>query len=332
MREPAFWWREAGAMAALLSPLSALYGAVAASRMAGSGTRTAIPVICVGNFTLGGSGKTPTAIALARMLTAAGQKPALLSRGYGGQNPGPVEVDFQHHNASEVGDEALLLSRGALTIVARDRVAGANAATAAGANVIVMDDGLQNPSLVKDLAIAVVDGRRGAGNGKVFPAGPLRAPMPAQWAQTGALLVIGEPSGVTPLVADAKSRGVPVFHGTLEPDRAAITSLQGRKVLAFAGIGDPDKFFATLDAAGIAAPIRETFPDHHRYSNEQAAALVMQAEHKGLELVTTEKDFVRLAGEPGLAALHSRAHVLPVTLRVTDQAGLRDLVMAKLGR
>jgi tetraacyldisaccharide 4'-kinase len=328
MREPAFWWREAGAMAALLSPLSAIYGAIAAGRMARRGARGALPVICVGNFTLGGSGKTPAAIALAHMFARAGQTPALLSRGYGGETAGPLRIDPQRHKASEVGDEALLLARAALTIVARNRVAGARAAAAAGASVIVMDDGLQNPSLAKDFTIAVVDGRRGTGNGKVFPAGPLRAPLPAQWARTDALLVIGEPSAAG-LIAEASARGLPVFYGRLQPNGATIASLQGHKMLAFAGIGDPDKFFATVDAAGIAAPIRKPFPDHHRYSDEDAAALVMQAEHEGLDLLTTEKDLARMTGEPGLAALKSRARALPVTLKIADEATLGKLVLAR---
>jgi tetraacyldisaccharide 4'-kinase len=296
--------------------------------MARGGARAALPVICVGNFTLGGSGKTPTAIALARMLIAAGRKPALLSRGYGGSLPGPLQVDPRRHRAFEVGDEALLLARSALAIVARDRLAGAKAAQAAGADVVVMDDGLQNPSLVKTLTIAVVDGRRGIGNGKVFPSGPLRAPLAAQLAQTDALMIVGESSGVADLLAAAAARRLPVFHGRLEPDRAAVNALAGRKVLAFAGIGDPQKFFATIEAAGIAAPSRKAFPDHHPYSGEEAAWLIMQAEHDGLELLTTEKDLARMSGEPQLSALASRAHGLPVTLAIEGEAGLRELVLA----
>ena len=332
MREPQFWWRKPGVAAALLSPLAAGYGAIAAGRMARSGVAAALPVICVGNFTLGGSGKTPTAIALARILTAAGLQPALLSRGYGGRLAGPLRVDPHRHHASEVGDEALLLARAAPTIVARDRVAGAQAAQAAGANVIVMDDGLQNPSLIKSFTIAVVDGRRGIGNGRVFPAGPLRAPLAAQLAKTDVLLMVGENSGAADLLAAAAARGLPVFHGRLQPDRAAVAALAGRKVLAFAGIGDPQKFFATAATAGLSAPVCKTFADHHPYTGEEAAWLIMQAEHDGLELLTTEKDRARMGGEPQLAALASRAHVLPVTLAVEDEAGLRERVLAAARR
>src|SRR5215471_2279010 len=189
MREPAFWWREPGLLAALLAPLGALYGAVAALRLQLPGRRARVPVVCVGNLTLGGSGKTPTAIAIARMLQAAGDRPVFLTRGYGGRLAGPVLVT-PSHTAAEVGDEPLLLARVAPTIVARDRVTGAAAAEAAGAGIIVMDDGFQNPSLEKDLSVLVVDGRRGIGNDHVFPAGPLRAPLAAQLAGADAVLVI----------------------------------------------------------------------------------------------------------------------------------------------
>jgi tetraacyldisaccharide 4'-kinase len=330
MRDPAFWWRKAGLMSAALSPLSAIYGGVAASRMTGAGARASVPVICIGNFTLGGSGKTPTAIAIATWLAERGRKPALLSRGYGGSIAGPVQVDPSRHTASEVGDEALLLARAAMTFVARDRVAGARAAAAAGADIIVMDDGLQNPSLQKDFTLVVIDGRRGVGNGKVFPAGPLRAPLSAQWPRTNAVLTIGDGADTSDVAPDATARGVPVFTGRLEPDRSAVKSLQGRKVLAFAGIGDPDKFFATLDAAGIEAPHRRGFADHHRYSGEEAAELLMQAEQSGLDLLTTEKDLARITRAPGLAALATRARAFPVTLAIDNETTLRELILARL--
>jgi len=327
MREPAFWWRASGLWSALLAPVGAAYGALAGRRLTGGGRRAGVPVICVGNFTLGGSGKTPTAIALADLLTHAGKRPALLSRGYGGSIAGPVVVDPQRHTAAEVGDEPLLLAQAGLTIVAGDRVAGAQTAQAAGADVIVMDDGLQNPSLIKDFTVAVVDGRRGVGNGKVFPAGPLRAPLAAQFAQVGALLVIGGNAGPAGLDREVRARRLPVFHGTLVPERAALDALSGRKVLAFAGIGDPEKFFATLESAGIAIAQRRSFSDHHRYSADEAGALIMQAEHEGLRLVTTAKDHARIGGDAALAALASRAHVIPARLEVKEEAAWRDLFL-----
>ena len=190
MRDPAFWWRNAGLAAGLLAPFAAVYGAIAARRMAGTGARAGVPVLCVGNFTLGGAGKTPAVMMLTKMLQAAGEQPCCLSRGYGGRNSGPKLVDAQNDRAAQTGDEALLLARVAPTIVARDRVAGAQAARATGASLIIMDDGLQNASLAKDFALAVIDGRRGIGNACVFPAGPLRAPIDAQLEQSDALLIV----------------------------------------------------------------------------------------------------------------------------------------------
>jgi tetraacyldisaccharide 4'-kinase len=195
-----------------------------------------------------------------------------------------------------------------------------------------MDDGLQNASLLKDFTLAVVDGRRGIGNGRVFPAGPLRAPLAAQFAKTDALLVVGEGGGARDVVAAARVSGLSVFHGRLVPDTKAVSALKARKVLAFAGIGDPEKFFATAEAAGIAVTQRRAFADHHCYNAEEAAGLIMQAEHDGLALLTTEKDRARMAGEPVLAALAAKSHVLPVTMVVDDADALRTQVAAKLRR
>jgi tetraacyldisaccharide 4'-kinase len=328
MRDPAFWWRDGSLAAALLAPFAAGYGAIAARRMDQSGTHAAVPVICVGNFTLGGAGKTPTVLMLAKMLQEAGEKPCCLSRGYGGSEAGPKRVNAQTDTAEQVGDEPLLLARAAPTIVSHDRVAGAKAAT--DASVIVMDDGLQNGALAKDFTIAVIDGRRGIGNGKVFPAGPLRAPLDAQMAHTDALLVIGDDLSASNVTAAAGGR--PVFHGRLAPDAATLTALKSRNVFAFAGIGDPEKFFDTLTQAGIAVTERKAFADHHRFTGEEAAELEMQAEHEGLTLVTTEKDHARMSGDPALAALAARAQVLPVTLVVDEVEKLRALLLGKIRR
>lgn len=327
MRAPSFWWRDGAAAAKLLAPFAALYGAVAARRLTRRGRAAGVPVLCVGNLTLGGAGKTPTVMAIARMLIAAGAKPFVLTRGYGGRLAGPVQVDPSRHTARDVGDEPLLLARLAPTIVARDRVAGAEAARASGASVVVMDDGFQNPSLAKDLSILVVDARRGIGNGAVFPAGPLRAPLDAQIARAQVLLMIGDDSGADALAADARAQGLAVFHARLEPDLAVIAGIADGKVLAFAGIGDPDKFFATLTASGIEASIKLRFPDHHHYSAAEAEALIKEAERQGLALVTTEKDLVRLAGDAALAALAERAQALPVALVVDDEERFRNFVL-----
>src|ERR1700742_80698 len=164
MREPSFWWRDAGFAAHLLAPGAAIYGLVAGARLKRRGRRADLPIVCIGNPTVGGAGKTPTALAVARMLQADGETPVFLSRGYGGRLAGPLQVHATMHRASEIGDEPLLLVRTAPTIVAHDRAKGAQMAAAAGASVIVMDDGFQNPSLAKDFSVLVVDGARGIGN------------------------------------------------------------------------------------------------------------------------------------------------------------------------
>jgi tetraacyldisaccharide 4'-kinase len=329
MREPAFWWRPAGAAAAALSPLGMLYGGVAAWQMERPGRAAGIPVVCVGNLTLGGAGKTPVAIAVAQILATNGRRPFLLSRGYGGELHGPVRVDPASHRATEVGDEPLLLARAAPTIVARDRAAGAEAALIAGADVIVMDDGFQSPRLRKDLAIVVIDGRRGIGNGKVFPAGPLRAPLEAQLHHAHALVVIGSGEGAEPIAAAARARLLPVFHGRLAPDTRALEALGRRPVLAFAGIGDPDKFFATLGEAGIDVRSRHAFPDHHRYRRTEALDLIARAQLDGLIPVTTEKDLVRLAGQDDVKALAGVVRAVPVRLAVAEEGAFRDFVLAR---
>jgi tetraacyldisaccharide 4'-kinase len=295
-----------------------------------TGRRVGIPVLCVGNFTLGGAGKTPTALALAKLLAGAGERPFFLTRGYGGRLSGPLQVDPAEHRARDVGDEPLLLAELASTIVAHDRIAGAEAALAAGATVIVMDDGFQNATLYKDVSLVVVDARRGIGNGRVFPAGPLRAPLEQQLQQTTAILLIGEGEIPADLSPETQSRNIPVFRAKIEADAAALAALSGLQVLAFAGIGDPEKFFVTLEAAGIAPLVRQAFPDHHRYTPSDAAVLLRRARQEGLTLVTTEKDFVRLAGDEKLAALVAATRSLPVKLVFEDEAALCDWLLPRL--
>jgi tetraacyldisaccharide 4'-kinase len=241
-------------------------------------------------------------------------------------------VDAHKDVAAQVGDEALLLAHVAPTVVARDRVAGAAFARAQGASLIILDDGLQNSSLMKNFTLAVVDARRGVGNKCIFPAGPLRAPLAAQIAQTDGLLVVGDGTGADDVVTHARARDLPVFHGRLAPDPGGLAALKGRSVLAFAGIGDPQKFFATAVEAGFSVAERRAFADHHRYTAEEAAELIMQAEHSGLVLLTTEKDHARMAGEQLLGALATRAHTLRVTMMVEEGDELRQLLTSKLKR
>jgi tetraacyldisaccharide 4'-kinase len=330
MREPAFWWREAGLAAGLLSPLAALYGAVAAARLTRRGARAAVPVVCVGNPTVGGAGKTPLVLRLARLLQDVGEAPVLLSRGYGGSRKGPLRVDPARHHAADVGDEPLLLARAAPTFVARDRVLGAQAAVAAGASLIVMDDGFQNPSLQKTFSVLVVDGRRGIGNGRVVPAGPLRAPLEAQLARADALVLVGSSDAGERVAADARRHGVPVFRAGLVPDAAALAALAGTSVLAFAGIGDPRKLFGTLAEAGVTVAAIRSFPDHHRYTAAEAMMLCTEADRTGVTLVTTEKDLVRMQGDAHLAALAARACALPVSLALAEEAAFLRLLRGRL--
>src|ERR1700745_281167 len=240
MSEPAFWWRTG--TGGPIAPLAALYAAVAGLRVKARGRQAGLPVICLGNLTVGGAGKTPAALAVAQLLQAAHERPFFLSRGYGGQLAGPARVNPALHRAADVGDEPILLARLAPTVVARDRVAGAAFARSAGASVIVMDDGFQNPSLAKDLSLVLVDGRRGIGNGRVVPAGPLRAPLELQLARAQALIVVGAADGAARVIERAERRRIPLFRGRLEPDRGGGRPLSPRTGLPFAGIAAPEKF------------------------------------------------------------------------------------------
>ncbi len=306
MKAPRFWLAERRGMLAWgLSPLGALYGAATARRMARPGTGVGAPVLCVGNFVVGGAGKTPTALALARLLRAAGERPAFLSRGYGGRARAESHrVDLATDDARGVGDEPLLLARLAPCYVGADRVASARLALDDGASVLVMDDGLQNPALLKTLTAAVLDGEAPFGNGLCLPAGPLRAPVAAQAPYVDAVVVIGG----GPLAVQGMA-GKPLFTARLQADAVAAATLIGRPVLAFAGIARPEKFFATLRDIGAQVGECNTFPDHWAFTAREVERLLARAARRGLIPVCTEKDFVRLP--PDLRA-HVRA--LPVTL------------------
>ena len=276
MREPAFWHRPTSWIASLLSPLAALYGAVAARRMRRPGADAGIPVICVGNYHVGGAGKTPTVLALAKLLRELDERPVVLSRGYGGRLEGPVKVDRDRHSAADVGDEPLMMAASLPVVVSRDRAAGLALARAQDASVILMDDGFQNPSVAKNVSLIVIDAMRGVGNGRVIPAGPLRAPLSPQLARTDALVVVGEGSAAAKIAADLASRGKPVLSARLKPDQASLAALGGERVLAFAGIGDPARFFNTLRSSGVdvvrsrALPI--TTPSRRTRSNSSRPA------------------------------------------------------------
>jgi len=329
MREPAFWHRPPSWQSRLLSPLSVLYGAVAARRMAQAGIDAGLPVICVGNFHVGGAGKTPTVLALTALLRAAGERPVVLSRGYGGLLRGPVLVDPARHGAADVGDEPLMMAARVPVVVARERAEGIGLAKAQDASLILMDDGFQNPSITKDLALIVIDSTRGLGNSQVFPAGPLRAPLPPQLARTDALIVIGSGHASDAVASAVSAAGKPVFSAELRADAQAIARLQGRPLLAFAGIGDPQRFFRTLRANGLDVRRERAFPDHHPFSAKQVADLAGAARREGLTLVTTEKDLARLRGNEA-ARPDCEIIAFPVELQFGDVAAVRAFVAQRL--
>ncbi|WP_243372886.1 tetraacyldisaccharide 4'-kinase [Microvirga solisilvae] len=330
MRAPSFWWQNSTSfLANLLRPVSAIYGTVSSMRMKRQGERADLPVICIGNFTAGGAGKTPTALLIAEILDAAGESPAFLTRGYGGTLRGPLQVQPQH-KAMDVGDEPILLAGMAPTIVSADRPAGARLAHEIGATVVIMDDGLQNPSIKKDCAIAVIDGATGIGNGLPIPSGPLRAWMSAQWPAVDAVLVMGAGAAGEAVARQAALLNKRVFKGNLMPDPGLANTLNGQKVLAFAGIGRPEKFFDTLHACGAIVVEARSFPDHHPYNRSDLEALRREAETRGLQAVTTEKDFVRIVSLNG-SAVWEGLTVLPVRLHVDDEAALRNFILRKVG-
>jgi tetraacyldisaccharide 4'-kinase len=316
-------------MAAMaLWPVARIWSMASAARMKRvSRYRPPVPVICVGNFVVGGAGKTPTAIALARIARGRGLKVGLLASGYGGREPGPLLVDPAADDADRVGDEALLLAASGPTVVSRDRAAGARRLLEEGVDLIIMDDGFQNPSLAKDLSIVVVDATAGIGNGRVLPAGPLRAPLALQLRRTDVLLVIGDGTAAEPLVRAAARSGRATLHGHIRPTK--IREWRKEPILAFAGIGRPEKFFATLAEAHAPVVRTVSFPDHHRYSDAEAAELIAAANAQHLRLVTTEKDLARLAGRSGMAGrLHERAEALQVILEFENQTAIGETIDA----
>ena len=321
LKAPGFWQRPPGLIAGLLAPVAKRYGEKVVARMTRSGTRAAMPVLCIGNFTLGGAGKTPLALMIAELLRQAGETPAFLTRGYGGSVRGPALVAASD-TAVLVGDEALLLAAVAPTIVCADRVAGAALAAKSGASILVMDDGFQNPTLTKDCSIVAVDGETGIGNGLTFPAGPLRAPIHAQMPFASAVVVIGPGDAGTRVLDFARGSGCEVFRARLGVEAAA-PALQGKRVLAFAGIGRPQKFFKTLAELGAVIVASEVFADHHPFSERDAARIAMRAQAEKLVPVTTTKDITRLTGGPARDALASMTSTVPVRLILDDEAAMR---------
>lgn len=317
MRAPKFWFQD-NWMARALTPLSVLWNWGAEYRQSGIETfRPEVPVICIGNIVAGGTGKTPVVLELAKRLQARGRRVHILTRGYGGRESGPLQVDPNRHSARQVGDEALLLAQIAPTWVARWRPDGAAAATKHGADVILMDDGFQNFTIAKDLSLIVVDGPTGFGNGRIMPAGPCREPILAGRNRAQAAIIIGPD--------DKNSAGhlfpLPIIPARLAPDVQAF-ALTDRPVLAFAGIGRPEKFFAMLQDE-IKAQVVDAIPfaDHHAFSSGEIETLLAQADLLKAELVTTLKDWVRIP-----AQFRDQIRVVHVTLEFAPASALDRLL------
>lgn len=323
MRAPEFWYaRKPGIMGRtlpwLLSPLAMLYMAAGWLRhLLVTPKRVSVPVICIGNLVVGGSGKTPTTIALANQLRAEGRQVHILTRGYGGRLRGPVAVVSGQHNSLDVGDEALLLADTAPTWVARDRVAGAQAAIGAGADLLILDDGLQNPHLAKDFSVILMDGKRGLGNGWVMPSGPLREPQAVGLRRADAVLLVDAHEVLNMVSFDT---ALPQFLVTRQP-AVKPGELEGQRFYAFCGLGHPQQFFDMLRGLNADLAGTRAFADHHPYRMADCRQLTADAAASSAQLVTTAKDYVRLPDD-----FRGQVQVVPLEMRFADMAGFMQLL------
>ena len=323
---PPFWYQPRSWQAFCLAPASWAYGAVARFRMeTARPPQVTAPVLCIGNLTVGGSGKTPTAIAIGKAVAEAGYRPGFLTRGYGGSVLGPHRVDPEHDTALTVGDEPLLLARTAPTMVAGNRAAGARQLADDGIDFIIMDDGFQSRSVYYDYALIALDARRGIGNGAVIPAGPLRAPMVDQMRHADALLRIGDGDAGASVIRAAARAAKPMMRADIVA--SPLRGLKTKPLLAYSGIGDPDKFFDTLRGLGHWLTMTRAYGDHHFFTEADAEDLLLHADLENLELVTTEKDAVRLTHTEGpLGELRRRTRTLPVEMVFESPVALETLI------
>ncbi len=325
---PPFWFEKPGIKSWSMWPVSWLYSQAAALKMHAKPTGAVeAPVLCIGNFVAGGGGKTPTALAMAAHVKEAGYNPGFLSRGYGGQIPGPEQVILEKHNAHDVGDEPLLLARVAPTVISADRLSGAQKLIEIGCDFIIMDDGFQNPRLQKDYALVVVDSKRGIGNGFAMPAGPLRVELRDQLTLADSVLIIGNEDGAIPVVRKAAKSGRPVYQAELKMVNEA--NWKDKWLFAYAGIADPEKFFQSLRDVGADLAQIRSFGDHHFFSRDDVVDLLDRAKLMKAQLVTTAKDFVRLMGMGEAAQrLAKETEVVQVNL-VFDSENIPDMIIEK---
>lgn len=323
MRPPEFWWRDdESRWPTMLGPASWVYERIVRHRFGSAQPFSAgVPVFCVGNLVVGGAGKTPVAMDIGERLLARGVKAHFLSRGYGGKLSGPERVDPQRHSFRDVGDEPMLLAHLSPTWISRDREAGCRAAIADGAEVIVMDDGFQNPFVAKTLSFLVVDTGRGFGNGRVMPAGPLREPVTAGLKRANAVILLGEGGQeVGERVRSIAGTEMPILRARLVPDNVG-EMFAGQTVYAFAGIGDPHKFFRSLESLGCRIAEKLTFDDHHQYRRSELTHILAAADRDNAVVVTTSKDAVRLPPD-----IRERIQVLTIHVEWDDTTALDKII------
>lgn len=312
-KTPAFWYTDKSLSAYLLKPIAFIYSLAVQLRLnLTNGIKMKVPVICVGNLVMGGAGKTPTVIAIAELLIKAGKNPHILSRGYGASIKQAIKVNPDIHSADQVGDEPLLLARAAPTWVYKNRTISGKRAIEDGADILILDDGFQNPAIHKDLSFIVIDELQGFGNCEVFPAGPLREDCKKGLQRADAIISIGKGDHLHELI-QTKS----VIAASIHPKKP-----DPKRVLAFTGLGFPDKFYATLSNLKYEIADRVSFPDHHPYNDSEMERLIINAEKMDARLITTAKDFIRIPKK-----FHTKIDVLEIELKFDNEPLLIKLLM-----